>query len=130
MKKISWTIVIFYLCLFFTSANYAELPVSIDNLPNAIIESEVSNKPVLVIFGADWCKYCKLLKSDLPSFYKELDNFIICQVDYDENTDLVKEYNVTILPDYFVLDHKIETKRKKGYNRKEFLEWLKNGNKK
>ncbi len=66
------------------------------------------------------------MKQDISKTPKVVDDKIVCYVDYDTNTDLVKEYKVKLIPDYFILKKRIEMKRKVGYtNLGNFIMWLK-----
>lgn len=106
----------------------ANSPVIVENLLDAIALSESSDNDILVIFTADWCKYCQVMKKDLDDLNKEpeLDNIIICYVNIDANSELKQEYKVSTIPDYMILRNKIEIKRARGYNGKSrFLQWLK-----
>lgn len=106
---------------------YADHTVYVENLLDAIAESENTNKDVLVIFTADWCGACKVMKKDIQRHPEVVENYVVCLIDYDTNQDLVKEYKVKTIPDYFVLKNKQEIKRRKGYgNITKFKEWLKN----
>lgn len=109
----------------FPNLNIASDPVVVNDLLDAIALSDESEKDVLVIFTADWCKYCGIMKNDLKELSKELDNKIICYVDIDKDQDLKKEYSVDLIPDYFILRKRIEINRKKGYrNKQQFIQWL------
>jgi thiol-disulfide isomerase/thioredoxin len=95
------------------------------SLVDSVALSETSDKEILVVFTADWCKYCSIMKQDISKTPKVVDDKIVCYVDYDTNTDLVKEYKVKLIPDYFILKKRIETKRRVGYtNLGNFIQWL------
>jgi hypothetical protein len=52
---------------------------------------------------------------------------IVCYINMDNNPELVKEYRVKTIPDYFILRNKIELTRKVGYsNKNDLVKWLKN----
>lgn len=113
--------------LFYNNNILCEDAIFTNNLLDSIALSESSNKEVLVIFTASWCKYCSIMKKDLENNKDILDNKIICYINFDENQDLVRTYNVKTIPDYFILKNKIETKRKVGYtNKVAFIKWIKN----
>jgi thiol-disulfide isomerase/thioredoxin len=117
--------ILFFISILETQS-FAENPVYSDNLLDSIALSESSKKDVLVIFTADWCKYCSIMKNDLKKDESLLEDKIICLIDFDTNHDLVKMYNVKTIPDYFILKNKVETKRKVGYTGKSnFMKWLK-----
>lgn len=105
---------------------YAKPPVYVRNLLDAIALSEEINADVLVMFTASWCGACQVMKHDINTDTSGLlDDHIICYVNHDTEVDLVKEYRVKFLPDYFLLRKRKEIKRKTGYkNWKEFKQWL------
>ena len=50
---------------------------------------------------------------------------IIAYIDIDNHKDVDKEYRVRSIPDYFIMQHNIELKRRVGYNNyTEFRTWL------
>ena len=110
MKTI-FTILFYSLCLFVS----AEPPVYMSSLVDSVALSETSHKEILVVFTADWCKYCSIMKQDISKTPKVVEDKIVCYVDYDTNTDLVKEYKVKLIPDYFILKNRMEIRRKVGY---------------
>ena len=74
-------------------------------------KAQESDKPMIVLFYADWCKFCKMLA---PNFHKTIkkkafkENFVAAYVNCDapENQDLVKEYEIHAFPTiYFVPKH-------------------------
>jgi thioredoxin 1 len=104
-----------------------DAPVYVDNLINALAESQSSGKDILVIFTADWCGVCKVMKNDLVNNPSVIKNKIVCYIDYDKNKDLIKEYRVNIIPDYLIIRNSIEIKRKIKYtNLEAFKIWIKN----
>lgn len=117
---------IILLTVFLQNHIYAEPPVYVDNLPDAISLSEDTGKDLFVVFGAEWCGYCVKMKKDISTDESILDDKIVCYIDHDDNSDLVKEYKVKMLPDYMVLRKKRELKRRTGYEGlKKLKEWLK-----
>lgn len=121
MKTI-FTILFYSLCWFVS----AEPPVYMSSLVDSVALSEKSDKEILVVFTADWCKYCSIMKQDISKAPKIVEDKIVCYVDYDTNNDLVKEYKVKLIPDYFILKKRIEMKRTVGYtNWGNFMMWLK-----
>lgn len=119
-----FTFILFFL---FSKYSLSDDTVITKTLEDAISMSENDNKPVLVIFSAEWCKPCRKLKQDINigKYNKELDNKIICFVDIENRPDLKKEYKVDSLPDSRVLVKMIEKNRIQGYNPSVYKEWLK-----
>lgn len=121
MKKIFLLCVIFLQSICYAMNNEGIITY---DLIDAIAISEKSNKEILVIFTADWCEYCNIMKQDLLEC-SEIKNKIICYINIDKNPSLKKQYNVRSIPDYFLLKDKLEIKRQKGYHgKKEFIKWL------
>lgn len=104
-------------------------PIYVSNMLDAIALSDDIGVDVLVIFTAGWCGACQVMKTDIVNDGSNtLANHIICYVDYDDNTSLVKEYRVKKIPDYFILRKRKEIKRRVGYkNFTDFKKWIENG---
>lgn len=90
----------------------------------AVALSKESNKPLLLIFGADWCGYCTKLKKDIL-----VDNstqlYITCVIDTDLDKSLSKKFKVRSLPTSIIVEDEVEKRRKTGYkNKQDYLDWL------
>jgi thioredoxin-related protein len=124
--KINLIKLLFVLNTLYSSISYAENVVYSTDLLDSMALSESSDKDILVIFTAPWCKYCSIMKKDLQEDQGLLDNKIVCYIDFNNNPDLVKTYRVKTIPDYFILKNKVEIKRRVGYTDKSnFIKWLK-----
>ena len=68
---------------------------SADNiLNNSLIEARETNKPVMVIFHASWCKWCRHLEDALnsPELQKIInDHFVVAYIDVLEQKDKKEE---------------------------------------
>ncbi len=89
----------------------------------------LSNK-TLLIFSADWCKYCQVAKNDInndPELSETVKNYEIVILDYDVDKDAVRGYNIKTIPAFIVLENNKEIKRKIGYKggRRELNRFLK-----
>lgn len=118
-----------FLLLFSFSIANADDPIFVTDIVDAIALSEDTNKDILVIFTADWCKYCQIMKQDLEKDQKIISDTIVCYIDIDnmENKDIVRQYKVKTIPDYCILRKKIEIKRTRGYTTKDkFIKWISN----
>jgi len=106
---------------------FAETPM-VDNLHDAMALSEDADMPVLLIFGAEWCVNCKILKTDINNgtLSKEVNRMIICYINIDDDKNLSKEYRVKNIPDSRILVDKKEIKRIIGYKKDKYKEWLQN----
>jgi len=99
-------------------------PLIVYDLLDAIAMSEESNKPILAIFTADWCKYCHIMKNDILT-NNVGKGMIVAYIDIDKHPDVAKEYMVRTIPDYFIMKDRIEIKRQVGYNNyQKFARWF------
>lgn len=98
----------------------------VNSLEDAVALSESTKMPVLLIFGAEWCGYCKNLKKDIETgvMNKELENYIICYIDVDKHKDIKKEFKVSSIPDSRIIVDKKETAIKKGYVKDQYKKWI------
>jgi thioredoxin-related protein len=96
-----------------------------ENLHAAFKVSEETQKPILLIFSADWCKYCQFLKDNLPEL-QDVDNFVVCIIDSDKEKTLYRQMNIRNLPTSIILDSNNfnEQNRKVGYIRQDYENWL------
>lgn len=121
-------IIAFVLACVIGGTAYAKPPVFMNNYESAKRVSNDLGMDILLVFSADWCKYCKMLKKDLSSSVSkdELQDLIICTIDVDKNPKMKREYRVSSIPDsVFLSKNKIKSRRK-GYNDLgNYLKWLK-----
>ena len=61
--------------------------------------AQENDKELMLIFTADWCKYCKPLHDAIEA-NKELVNqkYVVCYVNYDNHKNLVSKYRVGAIP--------------------------------
>lgn len=70
----------------------------------------------VLMFSADWCKYCKIAKADLLENKDEVAAWNVEVVDTDVSRELVKQYGVKSLPTFIYLnDAGEELDRVAGY---------------
>lgn len=99
----------------------------LNSLAEAQTLSKETQKPILLIFGADSCDFCSLLKNDLNSVLKkDVDNFIVCYLDLKSNPELKRQYNVTLIPDSRIISNEKTNTVIKGYKQKDYKKWLEN----
>lgn len=123
IKKTLWIMLLFFSV---SPICFAEPPVYVDNLTDALALSESTKTDLFVLFGAKWCKHCERLKDDIRANESVLDNHIVCFIETDKNKDLAREYKVRSIPDYLILRDKVEIKRKVGYESlAKFKDWIK-----
>ena len=77
--------------------------------------SEAINKqkPVFVMFYADWCTYCRRFMPVFGKFaklYKDKYNFAVVNIDKAENSQLVLDFHIISLPSLYIIDPKINHK--------------------
>ncbi|MCH2206088.1 MAG: thioredoxin domain-containing protein [Lentisphaerales bacterium] len=95
----------------------------------ALAESKEQGKAILIDFYADWCGPCKAmneatLKDELV--LSSLKDFILIKVDIDKNQQLAKEYRVSSIPHFTILNRHHEiTSEVKGYkDAANFSKWI------
>ena len=102
-------------------------PIFLNNPNDAFALAEDLKIDIFLLFTADWCASCNILKNDIHSNLDSFENIIFCYVDYDKYKDMAKQYDVKILPDYRIYRNKVEIKKKIGYKSKnELFEWINN----
>lgn len=98
-----------------------------DDLDKAIALATVHNRNIVIVFGAEWCPYCVVLKKD-ASKISQFDNYIVAFLDTDNkeaNQQAVNLYRPRSLPTSVVVDvNKKEISRKIGYRNKDYIKWL------
>lgn len=69
-------------------------------------QSQVTQKPLLVVFGAEWCSWCRKLERELTSDAASAvrDEWTLAKVDVDEDEELASKYGVQALPTIVVVD--------------------------
>lgn len=99
------------------------------NYADAIAESGKYGMPIFVYFEADWCDWCKKMKSEALSDSKVkeiMKNYVVVYVNTDQNRDLAKKFEVRVVPSYAITNCE-EAKLKSGEGFKEageFALWL------
>ncbi len=98
-----------------------------DNIDAAKQEAKDTDSKLVIVFSADWCKYCTILKSDLQNKLMEINKTVICIVDYDSNKDLVDQFKVKTIPDSLIIEDNTVVRRKVGYpGFQAYKKWLDN----
>lgn len=73
--------------------------VKITDLSIAEKNAKDNNKTLLLIFTADWCRYCKPLKAAMEKNMEEINKkFVVCYINFDNNKDLARKYGIESLP--------------------------------
>jgi thiol:disulfide interchange protein len=94
-------------------------PIFEDDYNKAISHDE---RNVLVIFSADWCRYCNILKNEMPSM--NLEGYVVCVVDTTNNNGIKDKNGVSALPTSIVMNNGKEASRIVGYSQKKYKEWI------
>lgn len=94
-------------------------PSITDDYEEAMKEAE---RKVILVFGAEWCPHCVLLKDHLGNM--NLDGYLICVVDVDDHKELKRKYKARSLPTSVMLDAGKEVSRKVGFQKAEYEEWI------
>lgn len=100
---------------------------------SALKKSGELGKPVLVFFTADWCVWCKKMKSETlvdPKVLNLMKNYVFVYVDSDKDRTAIRKFNIDGLPSYVITNYK-EDKLKVGSGYKTaaiFADWLNDKN--
>lgn len=84
----------------------------------SVFAFENSNEKTLIIFSADWCKYCQVAKKDMKidaQLSETIKNYVIIDVNFDVDKDIVEGYNIKSIPAFVVFEGGKEKARKVGY---------------
>ncbi len=67
---------------------------------SALSLAQLHQRPILVLFGAEWCTWCRQLEKELskPEADVILRNWIIAKVDVDQNAEIAQKMSVSSLP--------------------------------
>lgn len=74
-----------------------------------ISEASKSNKPMAVVFYADWCSACRKFVPETDKYkkvYKGKYEFVLVNVDNPANKKLIEEYYVASLPSVYLIRKK------------------------
>lgn len=69
-------------------------------------QSQVNQKPLFVLFGAEWCSWCRKLEKELATdaASRIRDEWLLVKVDVDEDEELAIKFSVQALPTIVVVD--------------------------
>ena len=106
-------------------------PGQITTYEEAIAVAKRSDRKVLIVFGAEWCSWCKKLDKETIR-NREVNkaiaegNVINIHVDVDQRKDLAKKFSVRGIPAYVIID-KDEAVVRQGSGFKDpsnFISWM------
>lgn len=76
------------------------------------------SEKTLLMFTANWCKYCTYAKNDLRNndqLSEKIKEYTVIEIDYDKEKDIAKGHGVNTLPTFVIFQHGKELKRQTGY---------------
>ena len=79
----------------------------------------LEGKTVVVVFHADWCKYCKALEPTLNLLEKE--GIEIIKINVDEHPELARKFGIRGLPTVVYIKDGVEVGRTIGYDPEEIV---------
>ena len=133
----SLTLLIGFVCLVVSSASFAEPPKNgirwETDLLKAREKALKSEKPILIVFGAEWCTFCKKMEqttlSEKEMVHKINTEFVPVHLDFDKTKPVADALKVKGIPSSIVLSTDAEIlSRKDGFAKsKEYGEVLTKG---
>jgi thioredoxin-related protein len=84
----------------------------------SVFAMDNNKEKTLIIFSADWCKYCQVAKQDManhPKLSEAIKNYTIVDVDFDVDKEIVRGYNIKSIPCFVVFENGKEKSRLQGY---------------
>ena len=124
-------------CLLVTSNSFAEPPKNgihwETDLLKAREKAMKAEKPLLIVFGAEWCTFCKKMEhttlSEKEMVHKINAEFVPVHLDFDKTKPIAKALKVKGIPSSIVLSTDAEIlSRKDGYAKsKEYRDVLAKG---
>jgi thiol:disulfide interchange protein len=96
---------------------------------DALAQAGKHGMPVLINFGADWCSWCKKMKSETLTDQKVKDvmmNYVYLYVDTDKDRATGRKFGVSALPSFVITNcNEQKLKFEQGYKSAgEFEPWL------
>lgn len=91
---------------------------SLDKFKQAIAEHEIC----LVKFGTTWCGPCRVMQKTLQNVEKDYDNVYFIEVDAESAEEIAAEYDVTTVPEIFVIKNGEVVSKTLGLQTKEQIE--------
>lgn len=99
--------------------NQPNQPQVAQNFEQAKQMSQSSGKPILALFGAAWCHWCKKMEQETltnDSVRNVVSNYVYIKIDTDTNKNLVNQYKIRGLPTTLIIDSSgKEIKKEAGF---------------
>lgn len=86
---------------------------------SSVLAFDAQSRKTLLIFSAKWCHYCKVAQKDLSNdrnLSEIIKDYDIIELDYDVDKDVVRGYNIKVVPSFVIMHQGKELGRKTGYN--------------
>ncbi len=113
-------IITLILTLIFSLSSFSQ--AWLNSLKDAKKIALVSNKLILIDFTASWFAPCRKMESNVWSNKETqllMDNFVSVKIDVDYNKEIAREYDITSIPNIFILDGNGKViENFKGYKKK------------
>lgn len=110
MKTLTYKLLAFLLLFIFIDAPAFAETIVINDVGVAIKQAKETDTKVLLVYIADWCKYCEYLKRDLIKNMDEInEEYTVCFVDFDTNRELARKHGVSSIPVSVILNDNIKT---------------------
>lgn len=84
-----------------------------DNIED--LHNIINNKNIILKFYADWCKNCNLINDDLKE-YSEKYNFMVININIDNNESIMEYYEITKLPTIIINEYNNNQNKVIGLN--------------
>lgn len=103
--------------------------ITASSYSEALSKSGEYGMPVLAIFGADWCGWCKKMKSETLTDEQVkgmMMNYVVVHVDVDQDRSVSRKFGVSGIPAYVITNsQEKKLKNDAGYkNASQFASWL------
>jgi thiol:disulfide interchange protein len=104
-------------------------PKTISSYEEALKASKEQNKQIFLFLTAEWCGWCKKMKSGTlndPKVKEKLDQYIVYFLDIDKEPQAAQKFKIKTVPAYMVIDSEESfTIKGSGYRSTDsFLDWL------
>lgn len=107
-----------------------EVLANFSDYQEALAAAKKHNRPIFLYFGAEWCGWCKKMKSETLSDAAVKDKlgreYVTCLIDTDKDRATARKYKVSGIPAYMVIDtSETVVVRDSGFKSKDdMLTWL------
>lgn len=99
------------------------------SLDDAVAKATQYNMQILIFFEADWCSWCKKMKSETltnAQVKSAMQKFVFLEINTDQNKNIAQQFNIRSLPSYVISNtEKKAVKTGQGYKpADQFISWL------